>query len=320
VQVIASGRLLRQGVLLKSATALERLAQVDTVVFDKTGTLTLGDPVLREEPGRREVLAAAATLARASRHPFSRALARAAGTGAVAAHIEEHAGEGVSGVIDGRKARLGSAAFVGATAGEGSEIWFAMEGDKPEAFLFEDRLREDAAQTVSRLRAMGLEVELLSGDADERVGRAAAAAGIDRWTARATPQSKVRHLQDLEARGRKVLMVGDGLNDAGALACAHASLAPGGAIDVSRLASDCVFSGDSLAAVVRIVMIARAARARMQENFGFAALYNVLAVPIALAGWATPLVAAIAMSASSAVVTLNALRLSQGRLPGEKTA
>jgi Cu2+-exporting ATPase len=161
---------------------------------------------------------------------------------------------------------------------------------------------------------MGLEVELLSGDAEERVARAALAAGIDRWTARATPQSKARYLQELEARGRKVLMVGDGLNDAGALACAHASLAPGGAVDVSRLASDCVFSGDRLAAVARIIEIARAARARMRENFGFAAAYNIVAVPIALAGWATPLIAAVAMSASSAVVTLNALRLSRANL------
>ncbi|MDP3739244.1 MAG: heavy metal translocating P-type ATPase [Hyphomonadaceae bacterium] len=318
VQVVAAGRLFREGAYLSSGDALERIATVDHVVFDKTGTLTLGDPVLREEPHQRQVLAEAAMLARASRHPFSRALARAAGAGPVADNIEERAGEGVSGVIDGRKARLGSAAFAGATGRSGSELWFVLEGSEPEAFQFEDHLRDDAARTVSRLRAMGLEVELLSGDAEERVARAAAAAGIDQWTSRATPQSKARHLQDLEGRGKKVLMVGDGLNDAGAIACAHASLAPGGAVDVSRLASDCVFSGDSLEAVVRIVLISRAARARMRENFSFAALYNVLAVPIALAGWATPLVAAIAMSASSAVVTLNALRLSQGRLAGEK--
>lgn len=320
VQVVAAGRLFREGAYLSSGDALERIAGVDYVVFDKTGTLTLGDPVLREEPHRAQALAAAARLARASRHPFSRALARAAGPGPVADHVEERAGAGVSGVIAGRKARLGSAAFAGAAGGNGSELWFAVEGEKPEAFHFEDRLRQDAAQTVSRLRAMGLEVELLSGDADARVARAAMAAGIDKWTARATPQSKVQRLRELEGKGWKVLMVGDGLNDAGAIACAHASLAPGGAVDVSRLASDCVFSGDSLAAVACIVMIARAARSRMLENFGFAAVYNVLAVPVALAGWATPLVAAIAMSGSSAVVTLNALRLSRGRLAREKAS
>jgi P-type Cu2+ transporter len=315
VQVVAAGRLFREGAYLSSGDALERIATVDHVVFDKTGTLTLGDPVLHEEAVKPELLEAAAMLARASRHPFSRALARTAGPGSVAEHIEEYPGEGVAGMLGGRRARLGSAAFVGATARQGSELWFGFEGAAPVPFHFEDRLRNDARETIAALRARGLEVELLSGDSEERVARAAAAAGIDRWTARATPQSKARRLQELEAGGRKVLMVGDGLNDAGAIAGAHASLAPGGAVDVSRLASDCVFSGDSLAAVTRIIDISRAARARMRENFAIAAAYNLLAVPIALAGWATPLVAAIAMSASSAVVTLNALRLSRGRSP-----
>jgi Cu2+-exporting ATPase len=313
VQVVAAGRLFREGAYLSSGDALERIASVDHVVFDKTGTLTLGDPVLREEPRLRAGLEDAATLARASRHPFSRALARAAGPGALADRIEEHPGEGVSGIVRGRSARLGSAAFVGVATMGSSELWYAAEGEAPVAFHFEDRLRDDAPETIRRLQAMGLTVEVLSGDAEDRVARAAAAAGIGHWTARATPQSKAEHLKSLEAGGHRVLMVGDGLNDAGAIACAHASLAPGGAVDVSRFASDCVFSGDSLDAVVRIVAIARAARTRMRENFALAAAYNLLAVPIALAGWATPLVAAIAMSASSAIVTLNALRLSRDR-------
>lgn len=308
VQIVAAGRLFREGVYLRSGDALERIAAVDHVIFDKTGTLTLGDPVLREEPNRRSILDTAAMLARASRHPFSRAIALAAGSGPIAEEVEEHPGQGVSGRIDGKVARLGSSSFVGVEGGKGGEMWFAVEGAMPEPFYFEDRLRADAAATVSRLRAMGLEVELLSGDAEERVAHAAAAAGIGRWTAGATPLSKANYLEKLEASGRKVLMVGDGLNDAGAIARAHASLAPGGAVDVSRLASDCVFSGDSLSAVVRIIDIAGAARSRMLQNFALAAIYNVLAVPIALAGWATPLVAAIAMSASSAIVTLNALR------------
>ena len=167
---------------------------------------------------------------------------------------------------------------------------------------------------------MGLTVELHSGDSEERVVRAAAAAGITVWRASATPTSKAQRLQDLERAGTKVLMVGDGLNDAAALAGAHASLAPGGAVDASRLASDCVFSGESLAAVPRIIEIARMARLRIRENFALAAVYNLIAVPIALLGWATPMVAAIAMSSSSAIVTLNALRLS-GRtsLPRRKS-
>lgn len=311
VQVVAAGRLFREGAYLASGDALERIATVDYVVFDKTGTLTLGDPVLIPDAAG-PALQLAARLARTSRHPFSRAIARAAGPGLVADDIVEYPGQGVAGLINGRKARLGSAAFAGGAVGNGSELWFAIEGDAPVAFRFEDRLRDDAAVTIQRLKAMGLGVELLSGDGEVRVSRAAAAAGIGRWTSAATPQSKGARLEALEAEGHKVLMVGDGLNDAGALAKAHASLAPGGAIDVSRLASDCVFSGDSLGAVVRIVEIARAARSRMRENFGFATVYNVLAVPVALFGLVTPFVAAIAMSGSSAVVTLNALRLSSG--------
>jgi Cu2+-exporting ATPase len=164
---------------------------------------------------------------------------------------------------------------------------------------------------------MGLGVELLSGDSSERVERAAKAAGIELWTANATPQSKATHLEKLQAAGHKVLMIGDGLNDAGALATAHASLAPGGAVDVSRLAADCVYSGARLAAVPDIIEIAREARQRIRENFAFAIAYNIVAIPVALIGWATPLVAAIAMSGSSAIVTLNALRMAnKGRRHG----
>src|SRR5690606_16948644 len=213
VQVVASGRLFREGAYLSSGDALERLATIDHVVFDKTGTLTLGDPVLRESPLHSSMLESAARLARASRHPFSRAIARAAGPGPVARDVVEHPGQGVTGLVEGRPARLGSAAFVGAAAGQGSELWFRLGEDAPVAFHFEDRLREDAAATVDRLRSMGMEIELLSGDSEERVARAAAAAGIERWTAGATPQSKAAHLEALEAAGRKVLMVGDGLND-----------------------------------------------------------------------------------------------------------
>ena len=312
VQVVAAGQLFREGAFLSSGDALERLATVDHVVFDKTGTLTFGDPVLLPGSYSDDDLQAAAQLARASRHPFSRAIVRAAGAGRIADQIREHPGSGVSGRVDGWPARLGSASFTGAGEGIGSALWFAVEGRQPVAFHFDDAVQPGARNAIERLRSLGLEIEILSGDADERVARAAQACGVDVWTARATPQSKAQRLAELEASGRKVLMVGDGLNDAAALANAHASLAPGGAVDVSRLAADCVYSGNDLESLVRIIEIARSARTRMRENFGLAMIYNVLAVPIALAGWATPLVAAVAMSASSAIVTLNALRLARG--------
>lgn len=312
VQVVAAGRLYAGGVYLASGDALERIAEVDHVVFDKTGTLTMGDPMLSgsDDPAQLQL---AAQLARASRHPWSRAIARAAGSGPVADDICEHPGEGVSGRIGGEEARLGSAAFVGGEASDAARLWFRIGSRPPVAFRFEDHMRPDAAAAIDELRRMGLTVEIISGDALDNVRDAAARLGIEAWTAQATPASKAERLRTLEAAGRKVLMVGDGVNDAAAIAGAHASLAPGAAVDVSRLAADCVYANGDLAAVPRIVGVARKARARMRENFGFAVVYNLLAVPIALAGWATPLVAALAMSGSSAVVTLNALRLAKGK-------
>ncbi|MBI1362281.1 MAG: copper-translocating P-type ATPase [Alphaproteobacteria bacterium] len=320
VQVVAAGRLFREGAYLASGDALERIAAVDHVVFDKTGTMTLGDPVLSHDFEDAAVLKSAAQLARASRHPFSRALVHAAGVGPVAEDVVETSGAGVAGLVDGRMARLGSAAFLGVKATGRSRLWFGFDGQAPVSFHFDEKLRPETKATIARLRDMGITAELLSGDEPERVRRAAEAAGIQEWTASADPVAKFTRLKDLEAAGRKVLMVGDGLNDAAALAGAHASLAPGGAVDVSRLAADCIFSGDSLAAVLRIIEVARTARARMRENFVFAAAYNVVAVPVALAGLATPILAAIAMSGSSALVSLNALRLFRfGKLEGRAT-
>lgn len=310
VQVVAAGRLFRRGIYLSSGDALERIATANYIVFDKTGTLTLGEPTLLGGAWSAEDLHNAAQLARASRHPFSRAIVAAAGAGPVATRINERAGLGVEGVIDGRKARLGQAEFVGEKSGAHG-LWFAFENEPAVAFTFEDKIRPGASAAMAQLKAMGFGVELLSGDTSERVESAAKAAGISSWTAEATPQSKAHRLAELEAAGKKVLMVGDGLNDAGALACAHASLAPGGALDVSRLAADCVYSTGNPNAIVDTIHVARQARTRMRENFAFAAVYNLLAIPIALLGWATPIVAAIAMSASSAAVTLNALRMSK---------
>ncbi len=309
VQIVASGRLFRKGVLVKTGAALERLAEVDHVVFDKTGVLTEGRPMLLDAPP--QVLAMAAPLARASRHPLARSLAEAAGCGDVATEVNEVAGMGVEGVIDGRRARLGRAAFLGVEArhADETELWFGFDGDTRVRFTFEDRLRPDAGAAVAQLKAMGLTVEVLSGDVAGPVLRAANEAGIDLWSAGLTPFDKVAVLDRLKQEGRKVLMVGDGLNDAAAIARAHASMAPGSAVDASQNAADLVFSGKLLDAVPFSVRVARAARRRAMENFAFSALYNVVAAPAAMFGFVNPLVAAVAMSGSSLVVTLNALRM-----------
>lgn len=312
VQVAASSRLFRRGVLVKSGAALERLAEIEHVVFDKTGVLTEGRPELLS--AAPEVIAAAAPLARASRHPLARAVVRAAGPGPVAESVVEYAGQGVQGRVNGRSARLGRASFVGAAAEaeRETELWFGVDGEAPVRLRFSDRIRADAAETVAALKALGLTMEILSGDAPGAVEQAAAEVGITEWRAGLTPEEKSAAIDRL-GRSRKVLMVGDGLNDAAALARAHAAIAPGSALEASQNASDIVLSGSGLMAVVETIEVARSARTRALENFGFSAAYNLVAAPAAMLGLVNPFVAALAMSGSSLIVSLNALRIGGGR-------
>ena len=308
VQVVAGTRLLRSGILLLSPTALERLARIDHVVFDKTGTLTLGRPELVDGPADLETRHRAAALAANSRHPLARALLRAVPDVAASPNVVEHPGEG----LQSRDARLGSAAFCGvadAVDDGRSELWFAEAGHKPVRFAFADRLRADATRTVAALHRDGLAVELLSGDRPTAVVDAARTVGIDTWRAEARPAAKAQHLAELAAQGKRVLMVGDGLNDAPALAAAHASLSPTTAAEATQNAADAVFQGDALQPVVEALDVARRANRLMRQNLALALVYNLAAVPLAILGEVTPLVAAVAMSSSSLLVIGNSLRL-----------
>jgi Cu2+-exporting ATPase len=307
VQVVASTRLLRSGVLLLSPTALERFARIDHVVLDKTGTLTLGRPefVGTASP---ETLEAAAAIAANSRHPLAQALVRAAGGAAATANVVEVPGEGVQ----CGETRLGSAAFCGVDvpSDDGhSELWFSRPRQPPVRLAFADCLRPDAAAAIGALRRRGLSVELLSGDRPAAVAQAAREAGIALWQAQATPADKARRLGDLVAEGRKVLMVGDGINDTPALAAAYASISPTTAAEATQNAADAVFQGDALGVVVDTLEVARRADRLVRQNMALALLYNLCAVPLAVIGEVTPLVAAIAMSSSSLLVIGNALRL-----------
>ncbi|WP_029015059.1 heavy metal translocating P-type ATPase [Niveispirillum irakense] len=317
VQVVASGRLLRGGVLLKSPTALERLAKVDTIVFDKTGTLTLGRPELRPDATCAPAdLVLAASLARASRHPLSRALARAAGPGPVAEGVREIPGAGLE--WDGPEGlvRLGRRGFVGpvpapAAVAEGPELWLARPGRPPLLFRFDDAPRADAVTVLAALRQRGYAIALLSGDRTEVVSAMADRMGIQDWRGGVDPAGKAAALAAMRAEGRHVLMVGDGLNDAAALAAADVSLSPSSAVDVAQTAADAIFQGEALTPVVELLDVSRKAERLVAQNLGFSLLYNLCAVPIAMLGHATPLIAAIAMSSSSLVVLGNALRLSR---------
>ncbi|MDE0253250.1 MAG: heavy metal translocating P-type ATPase, partial [Rhodospirillaceae bacterium] len=317
VQVVATGRLLRRGVLVKSGDALERLAAADTVVFDKTGTLTLGAPALVDsEAVSGEALELAASLAANSRHPLSRALCAAAPAIAPAAGVAETPGCGLSLATGQGDIRLGRADWcgiaedpAGGTSAPGSEIWLSRPGAAPVRFRFEDALRPDAARTVAILRNAGLRPVLLSGDRPDAVAAVAAAVGIKDWRGGCMPQDKLAALASLREAGARVLMVGDGLNDAPALAAAHASISPSGAADIAQVAADIVFQSRSLQPVAEALTVARRAQALVRQNIGLAVGYNLFAVPLAVAGLVTPLVAALCMSGSSIVVVLNAIRL-----------
>ncbi len=278
-------------------------------MFDKTGVLTLGRPTLIDPD--LAAVALAAPLARASSHPLARALAAQDGGSELAQDVVETAGQGVEGVIHGLRARLGRASFVGAEGAQGSEteLWFGFEGDTKVRFRFADSLRPDARQTIADLRARGLSVEILSGDLPDAVRAVAEDVDVRHWRAGMTPADKAAWVESLARAGHRSLMVGDGLNDTAALATAHAAMAPGTALDASQNAADLVFSGEGLGAVVTAIDVARAARGRALENFGFSALYNLIAAPAAMLGLINPFVAALAMSGSSLVVTLNALRM-----------
>jgi P-type Cu2+ transporter len=309
----ASGRLFRKGLLIKHGTALERLAEVDTVVFDKTGTLTLGTPepvALADHP--TEAVSIAAALAAGSSHPLARALAEGAKAAAITpaqvTDIHEVPGHGIEGTYHGTRVRLGRADWCGATPAETTATYLSQDG-KTHAFAFNDRLRPGAEKAVAALKASGLKVELLSGDAEAPVRDLAQRLGIPHWQAGVLPAEKAARVAQLSAAGHKVLMVGDGLNDTAALAAAHVSISPASALDAARVASDIVLLGQDIAPIGDAVRISRQATRRMIENFLISGGYNIIAVPLALVGLATPLAAALAMSLSSITVSLNAMRL-----------
>ena len=330
VQVVAARKLFERGIMVKDGGALERLAEIDTVVFDKTGTLTLGAPRLVDSRGTdEETLAIAARLACHSRHPYSRALVEAAaGLPAFPVafdEISEHPGYGLEARAGAAVYRLGRPDWAIANMPEAGpvpddqSVVLSRDGSRLADFRFEDRLRLDAATAVAELKGGGLLVQVVSGDRETPVQLIAAELGVPCFAA-VLPGDKTAHIAALESSGRKVLMVGDGLNDAPALAAAHASIAPASAADVGRNAADLVFLRESLAAVPQAISIARNAGRLVRQNFAFAVAYNVVAVPIAIMGHVTPLLAAIAMSGSSIAVVANALRLKGKKQTGRHGA
>ena len=338
----AAGTLARHGVLVRNLQGLEALASVDTVVFDKTGTLTRDGMALQAVHmangwSREDALSLAAALARHSVHPASRALVAAvpAETGRWAVDgLAEEAGQGLSArVSDGagavRQIRLGSASHAGVAPQDGSTALQVVlseqtaEGQSLELARFEltEDLRAEAPAVVQALEQEGIAVHLLSGDRVGAVRRVAAQAGIGQAQGGCTPQGKLAALQALQSQGRHVAMVGDGLNDGPVLAGAHVSFAFGRAVPLAQSRADFVVLGDSLALVLQAVLLARRTLRVVRQNLWWAAGYNALCVPLAVAGWMPAWLAGLGMALSSLLVVLNAARLSRGLpAPGQGAA
>ncbi len=319
VQVVAAGRLFKAGVMVKDGSAMERLAEIEAVAFDKTGTLTLGRPRLVDATKIEPIgFAVAAGLAAHSRHPLSRALWSAYGGQPRGFDtVREVPGSGVEAETSEGVWRLGNRRFacvsdvVDTTDKPYSEVVLSLDGIERATFLFEDMLRPRAQSSIAALKQAGLDLGILSGDRAPVVAKLAADLGIENWRAGLSPRDKAEACAEASARGRRVLMVGDGINDAPALSSAHVSMAPATAADVGRQAADFVFMRDGLEAVPFAIEASRRAGRLIRENFALAIGYNVIAVPIALLGYATPLIAAVAMSTSSIIVVANALRLNR---------
>ncbi|MER9368248.1 heavy metal translocating P-type ATPase [Mesorhizobium sp. M0518] len=329
VQVVAARRLFENGIMVKDGSAMERLATIDRAVFDKTGTLTLGQPrLVNADSIDPAMLAIAGDMAAHSRHPFSKAIAGFARLGGQHKFdaVTEHPGFGIEASDAGSTWRLGRRGWAGwkaRTGGEGKHGYggtvLTKDGFIVATFDFEDALRADARAAIGQLTHAGMSVEMLSGDTAAACAEVATGLGVDDFVPCLLPSGKVERIETLARDGHKVLMVGDGLNDTPALSAAHVSIAPATAADIGRNAADFVFLRESLLAVPLAVDVSRKAGSLIRQNITIAIVYNAVAVPIAILGHVTPLIAAVAMSASSLLVVGNAMRL-QGFATGASSA
>lgn len=336
--VAAAGALARRGVLVQRFDAFESLAKSDTVVFDKTGTLTDDRLHLARvhalNADSSEMLARAGALAAHSRHPLSQAVTRAAGQAAhgdgervVPAWIDVHeiSGAGLEARdAQGGRWRMGSAAWVGVTpehalalgfkldAVQSPRVWLLGPDGQVAGFELDEAVRPDAAQAVKDLQALGLRVIVLSGDLNDRVQLLAQQLGLDGAHAQARPEDKLAVVAQAQQQGRRVVVVGDGINDAPVLARADASFAMGHGAALAQARADFIVLGSNPSDVVRSLSLARRTMRVVRQNLVWAAVYNAASVPLAVMGWLPPWLAGLGMASSSLFVVLNALRLGRG--------
>ncbi len=317
--VVAAGRLFEAGIMMRDGAALERMAEADHIIFDKTGTLTKGTPVLQEQFfGDKKLKKRAASLAAASRHPFSVVLAKSVKSlePISTKEVQEIPGLGIEAKLDDGIWRLGRAEFCNVrkekSPKSGSNVWLSHNGKPVAGFSFDDEERKEAKYIIQILKGKNIPMSLLSGDREGPVKALAERLGIEDARYSLTPKDKVEILLELSRQGKKLLMIGDGMNDAPALRAAYVSMAPSSAADIGRNAADFIYTRDSLDAVPFAMHLAKRTSRTVLQNFALALTYNTIAIPLAVLGYASPLFAALAMSSSSILVTLNALRLRFG--------
>lgn len=317
--VVAASRLVKNGVLMRDGSALERLAEADFTVFDKTGTLTNGvKTVSKCNNLNTELEPVIAALANYSSHPSARSIADYLGyqSNVELSQIKEQAGKGISAVWHGIEVRLGhhdwvlEIAHTQTNGGLAKSTAFAVRDGQLVTFDYHEILRPSARQTIDMLKQYGIRSALLSGDTQTAVNQLAQDIAFAEVMSEQSPSSKLTYLEHLrEAEGYKTLMIGDGINDAPALAAAHVSVAPSSATDVGRQTADFILMRDDLSAIIFIKALAVRTNRIVKQNFALALIYNCIAVPLAILGFVTPLIAAIAMSLSSIIVITNSLRL-----------
>ncbi|HEY5641537.1 MAG TPA: heavy metal translocating P-type ATPase [Woeseiaceae bacterium] len=316
----AGSRLAQLRLLVTNGNAIESLSRATLAIFDKTGTLTMGRPritavfVLDNAWTEQDCRGIAAALEHASTHPLARAFDMPGPLPAVSGHGIA-VGQGVSGIIDGREWRLGNAAWVGggiaATDGASTQVFLGVDNMPVAWFELADELRPDAPDTLAALRGLGLDVALVSGDSRSAVAAVATTLGIEDVHFECTPQEKLAVIEAAQRRGHRVVMIGDGINDAPVLAGADTSVAPAHGALLAQTNADVIMIGDSLRPLTTAVKMSRQTMRIVRQNLAWAIVYNTLALPLAAAGLVPPWAAAIGMSTSSLVVVMNALRLNR---------
>jgi Cu2+-exporting ATPase len=328
VQTIAISNFIRRGILVKSGEALEKLQEISTIVFDKTGSLTLGEMQLREifllkngvkilpsDEQKNFYLKLAASLAKSSNHPISQALVKNCSQDLYNLQAQEIRGFGLESVFENKVIKLGRGEFCGIKNSknllENFAKTFLKFGEDELVFFFDDVAKSDAAQTILALRNFGKKVILLSGDEENAVKKIAAQLQIDEFYFSKTPLEKAQFLENLKAKNQKFIMVGDGLNDAPALALSDVSISFSKAIDLSKNIADIVICGEKLMPILELIDSSKKSLSLMKQNLLIALIYNFLAVPFAVAGFVVPLFAALAMSSSSLLVLFNSFRMNR---------